>query len=217
MQYKTSPDSIHLLLQKAHAINSINNENLDFIQSRKGQKVVTKHKYSIKTLYDMFTFHKSTKNIDNIISSWKYSSCEVLTKEKIAIDDFIDRTLVGYDDLVWLHREYDRLLNQYARLLADEPKSRLAVEGVLLNVEVLQLAIGKINVQTLYIQDSEKANEAMTLLMKYLSKVFDSFQSKTSGIEFNFQSKIVEKPKQGRKKCRQYFETFVYLFSIPSS
>ena len=46
---KTNPDSIHILLQKAHAINTVNQENLDFIQSRKGQKVVTKRQYSIQT------------------------------------------------------------------------------------------------------------------------------------------------------------------------
>ena len=141
--------------------------------------------------------HSVVKNIDDIISSWKYSGSKVLTKEKIAIDNFIDRTLVGYDNLGRLHREYNRLLNKYARLLADEPESRLAVEGVLRNVEVLQVAIGEIHVQTLDVKDSEKANEAMALLMKDLSKAFDSFQSKMSGIEFNFKSQIVEKPKQG--------------------
>ena len=119
-----SPDSLHTLLQKAHAINTVNRENLDFIQSRKGQQVITKHQYSIQTKpsaakkqkiqhhantdtttshsHDKFTLldRKSTKNVDDIISSWRYSGAAALTKEKVAIDDFIDRTLVGYDDLV---------------------------------------------------------------------------------------------------------------------
>ena len=126
----TSPDSLHVLLQKAHAISAVNQGNLDYIQSRKGQLVITKHQYSIhtkphaakkqKTQYhatisintststasdatnDMFSLsdHKATKNVDDIISSWRYSGAAALTKEKVAIDDFIDRTLVGYDDLV---------------------------------------------------------------------------------------------------------------------
>ena len=36
-------DSLQILLLKAHAINTINQENLTFIHSRKGQQVVTHH------------------------------------------------------------------------------------------------------------------------------------------------------------------------------
>ena len=59
--------------------------------------------------------------------------------------------------MIRLHSEYDRLLKQYTRLLTDEPECRVAVEGVLRNVEVLQVAIGEIHEQTLEAVDSEKS------------------------------------------------------------
>ena len=217
-----SPDSLHTLLQKAHAINTVNRENLDFIQSRKGQQVITKHRYSVQTIpsaakklktnnhvtstisnsnitHDICTLvdYKSTKNVDDIISSWRYSGVEALTKEKVAIDDFIDRTLVGYNDLIRLHTEYDRLLHQYTRLLADEPECHVAVEGLLRNMEVMQVAIGELHVETLDVADSEKVNDAMTFLKKDLLKAFHSFQSKVPRVKFQFQTQIAEERKEG--------------------
>ena len=229
MASPSNGDSLHILLQKAHAISTVNRENLDYIQSRKGQKVITKHQYSIQTkpsaakkqntqhhatiststststsinttnntTNDMFTLidRKSTKNVDDIISSWIYSGAAALTKEKVAIDDFIDRTLVGYEDLVRLHSEYDRLLNQYTRLLTDELECRVAVEGVLRNVEVLQVAIGEIHEQTLETVDSEKVNAAMATLKNGLSELFESFQSEVSGFRIRLQGEIDEESK----------------------
>ena len=216
----TSPDSLQILLQKAHAISTVNQENLDYIQSRKGQQVITKHKYSIQTnpsavkkqktehhtstdstkshSHEMFTLadQKSTKNVDEIISSWRYSRAAALTQEKIAIDHFIDRTLVGYDDLIRLHNDYGKLLKQYTRLLTDEPECRMAVEGVLRNVEVLQVAIGEIHGQTLETVDSDKVNAAMAALKNNLSKAFESFQSEVSGFSINLQSQIGEEQKE---------------------
>lgn len=46
------PDSLQLLLQKAFVMKTINQENLDYIYSRKGQKVVTGHERN----HDTFTF-----------------------------------------------------------------------------------------------------------------------------------------------------------------
>ena len=216
-----NPDSLSILLQKAHAIKTINQENLTFIKSRKGQKVVIQHKYSIqtkqpsssakrqKTQYhditsnnttttqEIFTLidKKCTKNVDDIVSSWRYFG-EPLTKEKFAIDDFINRNLVGYEDLVRLHTEYNRLLNQYSRVLADEPECRLAVEGVLRNLEVLQVAIGEIHMQLLDVVESELVNNAITSLVKDLSKTIYEFQSKVSGFVVDFQGQIVEQAKE---------------------
>ena len=59
--------------------------------------------------------------------------------------------------MIRLHSEYDRLIKQYTRLLTDEPECRVALEGVLRNVEVLQVAIGEIREQTLEAVDSEKS------------------------------------------------------------
>ena len=106
----TNLESIHLLFQKPHAIFTVNQKNLDNIKSRKGQQLVTKHQYSIQTqpsaakkqrtqhyasistatsnasdvTNDTFTLldHKSTKNVDDIISSWRHSGAALLTKEK---------------------------------------------------------------------------------------------------------------------------------------
>ena len=75
--------------------------------------------------------------------------------------------------MVRLHSEYDRLIKQYNRLLTDEPECRVAVEGVLRNVEVLQVAIGEIHEQTLEAVDSEKVNAAISSLKKGLSDVFE--------------------------------------------
>ena len=209
---KENPDPLQILLSKAHAIRTVNEENLAYIQSRKGQQIITKHHYSLQTkmpstkkrkidhdinnIYDMFTLvdNKSTKNINDIISAWRYTG-EPLTKEKIAIDEFIDRKLVGYDDLVCLHHTYSRLLDQYSRILVDTIESRRAVEGVLRNIEILQVAIGEIHVQTLDAIDSEKVNDATKSLMKSLSQAFNEFHSKVSQLEFdvNFEGHIVEK------------------------
>lgn len=209
IQSINNPDSLQILLQKAHAINTVNHENLTFIESRKGQQVIIKHKYSLQIKPppakkqklqqdDMFTLfdNKATKNVNDIISSWRYTG-EALTKEKIAIDDFMHRKLERYGDLIRLKNEYDRLLNQYERLLADEPESRIAVEVVLRNVELLQVAIGDIHLQVLDEVDSEKVNDAMTSLMHDLSRIFQVFQSKVSGVSCNIQGQIGEESKEG--------------------
>lgn len=77
-----------------------------------------------------------TRNVDDSVVAWRYEG-ESLEKEKIAIDDFVDRKLVGYDDLSWLSADYGVLLNKYSRLLSDEKESRMAVERLMINVKIL--------------------------------------------------------------------------------
>lgn len=130
-----NPDSLKILLAKAHAIKTVNQENLDFIQSRKGQKVITSHQCNLQTKPSRNKKRKiqhdnnlnnellklkdstSAKSINDIIESWRYNG-EPLTKEKIAFDDFVDLKLDQFDDLIRLHDAYDRLLEKYSRVLS---------------------------------------------------------------------------------------------------
>ena len=206
-----NPDSLQILLQKAHAIQTVNYESIMHIESRKGQKVITNHKYFLQNMPppskktkmqndmdgidEMFQLvdKTSSKNVDDIIAAWIYRG-EPLTKEKIAIDDFINSKLCTFDDLVRLNDEYGALLDRYTELLTDKLESRVAVEGVMRNMEVLQVAIGEIHEQVLDDADPDAISDAMTSLVKDLSKVFDSFHSKVSGVrfKFNLKSNIVE-------------------------
>lgn len=43
-----SPDSLQTLLDKANAIKTVNQENLEFIKSRQGHDVIKKYKYSLQ-------------------------------------------------------------------------------------------------------------------------------------------------------------------------
>ena len=141
-----NPDSLQTLLLKTHPICTINQENLTYIQSRKGQQVIIHHQCDLQTdpsppkklkthphtqttnsndndiLNDnllKFAHNSSTKNIDDIIASWRYKG-EALTKEKIAFDNFIDLKLKDYIDLIQLHDAYNNLLEKYSRVLSNE-------------------------------------------------------------------------------------------------
>lgn len=201
--YDTSnPDSLEMLLRKAHAIHTVNKENIEYIQARKGQQVILKHQYSLetkphsskkqKTQYmvnqddDLFQLvdKATTRGVDEIVATWSYLG-QPLTKESIAIDDFMNRTLIRYYDLLRLHDEYGGLLDKYSRILTDVTESRIAVEIVMRNLEILQVAIGEIHAQVLDEVDSMKVNDAVMSLMKDLSKSVASFQSKASGLGLN--------------------------------
>lgn len=84
-----SPDSLQTLLDKAHVVINVNQENLDEILSRNGQQVIISHKCDLRTyppLAKSYKKHcdsqsnennkifnlvsnKSSKNIDDITSS----------------------------------------------------------------------------------------------------------------------------------------------------
>lgn len=74
-----------------------------------------------------------------------------------------------YDDLIRLHNEYNVLLVQYLQLLIDELECRLAVEGVLHNMEVLKVAVDEIYEQVLDVADPGEVSNAMSLFVKGLS------------------------------------------------
>ena len=84
----SSPDSLQILLQKARAIHAVNEENIAHIQSRKGQKVIVKHRYALqtqnKTQNERPTTEKvdnrSTKNVDDIIAVWRYQFDDLVRK-----------------------------------------------------------------------------------------------------------------------------------------
>lgn len=194
---KENPDSLQTLLQKARAIKTVNDEIITQIHARKGKQVIVKHHYTLQTkpstnknqkpqLTENFQLinKKSTKNVDDIIAAWRYHS-EPLQKEKIAVDNFIDRNLVGFDDLLRLNDEYSLLLDKYSRILTDEIESRAAVERVMRNIEVLQVAIGKIHEQVLDVANSDEVNDAISLLVENFSKEWKAFRSKVSGVQFN--------------------------------
>lgn len=208
------PDSLQVLLDNAHAVKNINQERIAHVLSRKDQRVIIKHKYTLqtkrsspkrqKTLHivnhsdDLFdvTDKTYTKSVDDIIAKWKYSGM-ALIKERIAFGYFIDLRLERFDDLLRLQEEYVRLLSKYSHVLADEEESRLAVEGILKNMQILQVAIDEIHLQTLDVAGPVDITDAMTSLMKNISKEWKTFHSKLSRLEFNadFHAQIVQKTK----------------------
>ena len=218
-----NPDSLSTLLQKAHAIKAVNEESLAYIQSRKGQQVIIRHDYNLQTKPSAYKKQKTRsddgdlneglsvgdddqllmledntckKNINDIIISWRYYG-DRLAREKIAFDDFMDLKLEQFDDLVRLQSEYDRLLEKYSRVLSDVVESREAVEIVLRNMELLQVAIGQIHTQTIDVVDRSKVNDALSSFMNLVSKGLKTLQSTFPGIElqYEFQGKIFEKNK----------------------
>lgn len=223
------PDSLEMLLKKAHAIQTVNQENIASIQARKGQQVILKHHYSLlakqpSDAKDQKQHHHNlfqvinktlTKNVDDIIAVWRYNGCPLM-KEKIAIDDFIDRTLVEYSDLTRLNEDYFVLLDKYSRILSDEEESRIAVEIVMRNMELLQVAIGEIHEQVLDDADPDEISDAMASLVMDLSKVLSSFQSKVSGVRFNldFKGNVEEDMKDKGVVCFHNCKTLTCKFTL---
>lgn len=60
-----SPNSLQILLQNAHAVHTVNQENISIIQAHKGHQVITKHKYSIQTKPPLNKKQKSTNQSNN--------------------------------------------------------------------------------------------------------------------------------------------------------
>ena len=198
-----SPDFVQMMLRKANAIYTVNKENIAHIEARKGQKVILKHRFVLQTKSrsnkkqtvqvgsngddnnHMFEIvdKASTKNVDDIIAAWRYHG-ESLVKEIIAIHDFINSKLVIYDDLVRLNNEYGILLDMYSQLPRQWVVSRVAVEAVMYNMEVLQVAIGDLHERVLDVVDSENVSQAVRKLMNQLCKGIDSFESSVPGAQF---------------------------------
>ena len=188
----------------------VNQECLDFIESRKGFQVITEHRCALqprprprpRPSYEnqnevgdddetpfKLVHTTSTKNVNDILSMWRYTG-EPMRKETIAMKYFIQRSIVKYADLERLNDEYGELLHQYSRVLADTVESREAVQNVLYNMELLQVTIGSIHSQTLDVVDPETLSDAIVDLEKDLCKTFQKFQSKISEAKFCFQAHI---------------------------
>ena len=208
-----SQDSLQMLLRKASAIHTVNTENIAYIEARKGHKIVVKHQYTLQAQshahkklkmihgsddgnhddnhnYNVFELvdKTSTKNVDDIIAAWRYRG-ESLIKEKIAMDDFIDRKLVEYDDLVRLNNKYGMLLNKYSLLLTDETDSRVAAQCVKHNMELLQVAIGDIHERVLDAVDNDKVRKAMLVFANHMSKGWKTLESEVEGVKLNIDMK----------------------------
>ena len=125
--------------------------------------------------------NKSTENLDDIVAPWRYRG-RVLTKEKNVFDDFMDLTLKRYDDLVRLHHDYETMLEKYTRVLMDEVESRVAVECVLRNMEILQVVIGEIHLQVLDPINIAERSDAVTPFAKSLSERTLQLLSTTPGL-----------------------------------
>lgn len=184
--------SLLSLLDKAHTINSINENTLKDIKSRTDQEVITHNQYTLKPKKlngkigmedELFAIVNKTRTrkINDIITAWKYSG-EPLRKERIAIGNFIDINLENFEDLNRLQRDYGLLLDQYSRILRDETESRDAVEGVLSNMEKLRLAIEDLYEETLSVEDDVDNNDEIRECLKILSRDMKKLQKKFPGL-----------------------------------
>lgn len=196
-------DSLQSLFEKAHSIETNIQQHITHIQTRKGTQVITDHHYTLQTKPPTSKRQKirhdtnhsdgcllqiidetDTINADDIISAWSYNG-KPLTKEKIAIDEFIDRRLHGFNDLIRLNEEYGALLDKYSRLLTDEKECRRAVEDLVDNMEVLEEALGDINDQLQDKAESDEVNSEMALFVKKISLQWKKVQSRISRDQFD--------------------------------
>ena len=174
LSYSTdSPDSLEVLLKKAHAINTINKEILEFIsECRKEHHVLTdtttkpntkkrkivnsdddnddQHGDNDQNIHfsSILADEEIRKVVNYIIRVWEYNG-ETLEQELIAFDGLIDIRFERFHNLTRLVNDYDILLEKYTLALKDVEESRAATEVVLHNLEKLQVALGKIHMQVL--------------------------------------------------------------------
>lgn len=200
-------DTMEILLKKADAIKIANQEALGQILSRKGQHIISHHRFNLEhsiqtndsnslddqlvTLID----NNPNKYVNKILESWRYRG-KALTTERIAFETFIDIKIKNFDDLIRLHVSYERLLEKYFRLLRDETESRAAVEVVLYNMELLKVAIGEVQVQTTDIFNAAQMGDAMNSFTKNLSTELKSLQTKVPGLYVDLQAHISKPVKE---------------------
>jgi len=207
-------DSIQIMISRAKAICKVNTESLEIIKSRKGQKVIVDREYVLvekqsppkrKKVGDesvittsattspnselTFVSRDIKKDIDTIIQNWRYKG-EKLEKENISIgSSYIARSLVNFQDLLCLHKEYQALITGYSKVLADYPDSRAAVAIVLKNTEILQVAIGKVHMQVIDvrndIEDNKEVDACITCFQNGIQKMKDT------GVKFTIDIKSV--------------------------
>ena len=149
----------------------MNQELITFIQSRREHNVETKHHFTLKPLSSTsksclpfyLVSNATIKDGYDIIAAWTYHG-EPLIQETIAIGGFINRKIVGFDDLVRLNAEYGELLDVYSHFPDTFPKSHVAVECVMCNMKILKQAIADVHDRVLDVIDSTEMNDAVSLL-----------------------------------------------------
>jgi len=128
--------------------------------------------------------YNSSKDVDIVIKSWKYVG-ESLLNETIAFDYFIDTSLKSFDDLLRLQTEYDRLTDRYSRLLKDDSESRIAVNILMTNLEILQVAIGDLHSQTIDVNDCIEGSHTIDQSVELVSKELEKLQSLGINLRLN--------------------------------
>jgi uncharacterized protein YxjI len=188
-----TPNHLQALLDKAHIVKAYNQKRLAFIHSRKAQQVVTHGHYIIQQKPcipnatnnddDSFTVlhNKSTKAVQDILSSWSYHG-KPLIQETFIKSDIVNIQLDSFDNLVKLHDEYEVLLDNYEQVLADTPKSCSIVECALHNMQTLQVAIDEIHGVIFDLKDEVEMDEDVSAFMKLISEGMKKLESKYPGI-----------------------------------
>ena len=191
-------DSLKVLLQKTNAVTTVNEESIQFIQSRKAQNVILKYNYKLNicetrpskrkkidndtsptrntSKHNTVQIRKTkqTRPVNDIINSWTYTG-DPMT-ELLPFGDFINANVSDFESLISLHNDYTVLYERYSRLLKDEPESREAVLVLLRNVERVQEAIGQIHGQVIDVKDcaaenEEDLNECMRTISEKLARI----------------------------------------------
>ena len=178
--FEQLPDSFHAIFQQAQTIKCLMKESIACIESRRNKQVIVGHQYILepnakriktddsrkmvtKTGYDDLLAAEhvvTTKKINHAIESWRYSG-KPLKKETIAFGDFINLRMETFSDLERLYMEYSELLDKYSVTLRDHPESYKAVWNLILNMELLQMAVGKIYMKILHVEDAVKRTNIM--------------------------------------------------------
>ena len=201
------------MLDKANAIKTVNQENLEFIKSRQGHDVIKKYKYSLQIenpeykkgkINDALKIvtNKKTENINEIIASWRHNG-EPLVKEKVSCGDNINLKLEKFDDMIRLNDSYEVLLNNYENMFADKPQSRAAVETVMRNPEVLQVPIDTIHTKVLDSQDEVMSNEKIQKIIGNLSANLKDLQFEMKELNINLDVVLNKKTKKSSELPRK--------------
>jgi len=190
-------DSLVTLLKKIKAILTVNDESLAFIHSRKGQKVVLRHRYCLEvkdqyTQSPMITLvdKKITKDVNQVLKAWRYKGSK-FKPETICFHRFLDLKVVAYDDLSKLNQNYEKLYEKYHRLLMDQPESQRAALILKQNLECLQVAIGDVHSQVLDVKDPMMDSHHVTIknriqdISKNLRLIQEDFPKIDSRLRFH--------------------------------
>lgn len=203
-------------MKNVQAIQAINGQRMKFINSRRGQQVITNQQYTLQSkliskitnnglqtknssenLHENFLIlapKVTIQNINDIIELWVYEG-EPLANEKIVFGSFIDLRLRTFQDLIRIHKDYEKLIEKYSRLLTDQPESRAAAKELQRNMESLEISIKEIHENTLDVVDDVEGNDVMTSFMKGLSREMKKSRTNIPGT-YSHDDKIFEEKKE---------------------